>query len=52
MAAIRMIERLVAFPTVSADSNLQMIEFVRGELARNDIESRLIYTLCTGRQTR
>jgi acetylornithine deacetylase len=42
-AAIRMIERLVGFPTVSADSNLQLIEFVRGELAAHGIDSRLTY---------
>src|SRR6267142_6465481 len=40
---MEMIEKLVGFPTVSSDSNLNLIEFVRGYLADHGIESRLTY---------
>src|ERR1700733_2981182 len=38
-----MIERLVAFPTVSSESNLRLIEFVQSELAGHGIDSRLTF---------
>ena len=38
-----MIEKLVGFPTVSRDSNLPLIEFVREYLASWNIESNLVY---------
>ncbi|GAA4014168.1 acetylornithine deacetylase [Actimicrobium antarcticum] len=38
-----MIERLVAFPTVSRDSNLGLIEYVRDYLAGMGVKSRLTY---------
>jgi len=38
-----MIDRLIAFPTVSRDSNLGLIEYARDELARVGIRSNLIY---------
>jgi acetylornithine deacetylase len=37
-----MLARLVAFPTVSRDSNLPLIEFVRDYLAGHGVESRLV----------
>jgi len=37
-----MLERLVAFPTVSRDSNLDLIHFVRDYLAGLGVESRLV----------
>jgi acetylornithine deacetylase len=37
-----MIERLVAFDTVSRNSNLDLIDFVSGWLTRNGIPSRLV----------
>jgi len=40
---IEMIERLVGFPTVSADSNLDLIHFARDYLAQHGISSRLTY---------
>jgi len=40
---MEMIETLVGFPTVSADSNLNLIGFVRDYLAGHGIESRLTY---------
>ena len=42
-ASIGMIRRLVGFPTVSRESNLQLIEFVRGELAAHGARTRLTY---------
>ena len=42
-ASIGMIRRLVGFPTVSRESNLQLIEFVRGELAALGARTRLTY---------
>jgi acetylornithine deacetylase len=38
-----MIDRLIAFPTVSRDSNLGLIEFARDELARLGVRSTLVY---------
>ena len=41
-SAIEMIEKLVGYPTVSRDSNLELIEFVRGYLAGHGVESHLV----------
>ena len=41
-SAIEMIEKLVGFPTVSRDSNLDLIEFVRSYLADHGVESHLV----------
>jgi acetylornithine deacetylase len=41
--AREMLERLVAFPTVSRDSNLELVEFVRTYLADHGVESRLVH---------
>ena len=38
-----MIERLIAFPTVSRDSNLGLIEWTRDHLAAMGVKSRLTY---------
>ncbi len=40
---LAMIERLIAFPTVSRDSNLGLIEWVRDHLAAMGVKSRLTY---------
>lgn len=40
---LTMVERLIAFPTVSRDSNLGLIEWVRDYLASFGIKSRLTY---------
>ncbi|MEN3290892.1 MAG: acetylornithine deacetylase [Burkholderiales bacterium] len=40
---LEMIERLIAFPTVSRDSNLGLIEWVRDHLQRIGVASRLTY---------
>ena len=40
--AIEMIEKLVGFPTVSRDSNLDLIEFVREYLAEYGVESHVV----------
>jgi len=40
-ASVAILERLIAFPTVSADSNLPLIEFVRGYLAEHGVTSEL-----------
>lgn len=37
-----MLEKLVGFPTVSRDSNLDLIHFVRDYLAEHGVESRLV----------
>ncbi len=42
-ASIEMIRKLVAFPTVSRDSNLELIHFVRDYLRALGAESRLTY---------
>jgi acetylornithine deacetylase len=39
-----MLERLVAFPTVSRDSNLELVEFVRAYLAGHGVESRVVHS--------
>lgn len=41
--ALASIDRLIAFPTVSRDSNLGLIESVRDELARLGVRSNLVY---------
>ncbi len=41
--ALAMIDRLIAFPTVSRDSNLGLIEWTRDELARLGVRSHLVY---------
>ncbi|MHB1206198.1 MAG: acetylornithine deacetylase [Rhodospirillaceae bacterium] len=41
--SIAMLEKLVAFDTVSRNSNLAFIDFVRDLLAGHGIESRLVY---------
>lgn len=41
-SAREMLARLVAFPTVSRDSNLEMIGFVRDYLREHGVESRLV----------
>ena len=41
--SIEMIRRLIAFPTVSRDSNLEFIHFVRDHLQALGAESRLTY---------
>ena len=40
--ATEMIEKLVGFPTVSRDSNLELIDFVRDYLAGHGVESHLV----------
>jgi acetylornithine deacetylase len=42
-ATLDIIQRLVAFPTVSRDSNLGLIEWVRDELAHHGVKARLTY---------
>jgi acetylornithine deacetylase len=42
-AALAMIDRLIAFPTVSRDSNLGLIEFTRDHLAALGVKPRLVY---------
>jgi acetylornithine deacetylase len=42
-AALAMIDRLIAFPTVSRDSNLGLIEFARDQLAALGVKPRLVY---------
>ena len=41
-SAVEMIEKLVGFPTVSRDSNLDLIEFVREYLAEHGVESHVV----------
>ena len=41
-SAIEMIEKLVGFPTVSRDSNLGLVEFVREYLAEYGVESHVV----------
>lgn len=43
IASIHMIERLVGFATISADSNLKLIEFAREHLAAHGFDSRLTF---------
>jgi acetylornithine deacetylase len=42
-AALEMIDRLIAMPTVSRDSNLGLIEFARDHLRQLGIQSHLVY---------
>lgn len=42
-AALEMIDRLIAFPTVSRDSNLGLIEFARDYLLKLGVKPRLVY---------
>jgi acetylornithine deacetylase len=42
-SSVEMLRTLVGFPTVSRDSNLALIEFVRDILARHDAEIRLTH---------
>ena len=41
--SVGMLRKLVAFPTVSRDSNLALIHYVRDTLARHDADVRLTY---------
>ena len=41
--ALDMIDRLIAFPTVSRDSNLGLIEFARDHLLKLGLRPRLVY---------
>jgi acetylornithine deacetylase len=49
MNSVQILDRLIGFPTVSRDSNLTLIEFVREFLAARGIESRL-YMDAAGRK--
>ena len=40
--AIEILERLIGFPSVSADSNLDLIQWIRDELARHGVKSDLV----------
>lgn len=40
MNALELLDRLVAFQTIRADSNLLLIDFVRGYLTRRGVECR------------
>jgi acetylornithine deacetylase len=42
-AALEMIDRLIAFPTVSRDSNLGLIEYARDHLVRLGVKPHLVY---------
>jgi acetylornithine deacetylase len=42
MTPIELIEKLVAFDTVSANSNLELIDFVRDYLAEHGVEARVL----------
>ncbi|MBB3609867.1 acetylornithine deacetylase [Rhizobium sp. BK602] len=42
MNTLDLLDRLIAFPTISADSNLPLIDFVRGYLTDRGFECRLI----------
>ncbi|MEM7217799.1 MAG: acetylornithine deacetylase [Pseudomonadota bacterium] len=44
-----MLARLVAFPTVSRDSNLDLIEFVEDYLARHGVASHRVVSDCGGK---
>jgi len=43
MTSVALLERLIGFPTVSRDSNLALIEFVRDYLAGLGVDSQLFY---------
>jgi acetylornithine deacetylase len=49
MNSVQILDRLIGFPTVSRDSNLALIEFVREFLAARGVESRL-YMDASGRK--
>jgi len=49
MNTLAILERLIAFPTVSRDSNLALIDFVRDFLEARGVRSRL-YSDATGRK--
>ena len=49
MNSVELLDRLTAFPTVSRDSNLRLIEFVREYLSGCGVESQ-IYLDATGRK--
>ena len=40
MQSIEILEKLISFPTVSKDSNLDLIEFVEGYLTEHGISSK------------
>ncbi|MGH8622843.1 MAG: acetylornithine deacetylase, partial [Burkholderiales bacterium] len=42
-SSVQMLRRLIAFPTVSRDSNLELIHFVRGILEPYGAEMRLTH---------
>jgi acetylornithine deacetylase len=42
-ASVEMLRKLIAFPTVSRDSNLELIQFVRETLKAHDAEVRLTH---------
>lgn len=42
MSTIDLLDRLVSFPTISADSNLPLVDFVRGYLTERGFSCRLI----------
>jgi acetylornithine deacetylase len=50
LSTIEILERLVACPTVSRDSNLPLIDFVRNVLADHGVESHLVHD-DTGRKS-
>jgi acetylornithine deacetylase len=50
MDTVEILERLVSFPTVSRDSNLPLIDWVRNYLADHGVDSRLISDV-TGRKS-
>ena len=43
MTSVALLERLIGFPTVSRDSNLALIEFMRDYLAGLGVDSQLFY---------
>lgn len=40
---VAVLERLIAFPTVSSDSNLELIDWIREFLAQHGVEARLTF---------
>jgi acetylornithine deacetylase len=50
MTTLEILDKLVAFPTVSRDSNRDLVEFVRWFLAERNVEAELICT-ADGRRT-
>jgi hypothetical protein len=40
--AIEILERLIAFPSVSSRSNLDLIQWIRDELARHGVKCDLV----------